>query len=184
MSDEAGPRRLGRMPDWNLVDRSHVLAALEEYDRLGDREFLARYRFGRAKASSLWHRGQEYDSKAILGYAYLRATGRAAGRDDFQGEDANARLLEGLGFDVVVDQDALEQEERLQQARAASAPTGSSTRTAPAAKAAATKAPAARKAAARKPAAPKRTKPAEREVKLCPTCYMALPATGICDYCA
>jgi hypothetical protein len=163
------------MPDWNLVDRSHVLAAIAEYDRLGPREFLARYRFGRAKASTLWHGGQEYDSKAILGYAYLGATGRAATRDDFEGENANARLLKSLGFDVVVDEEALEQEERLSQTRAAEGTTRSTpaTRTAK-------KAPAARKAAAKKPA---RVKPAEREVKVCPTCYMALPATGVCDTC-
>ena len=167
------------MPDWNLVDRSHVLAAIEECNRLGDREFLARYRFGRAKASSLWHGGQEYDSKAILGNAYLRATGRAAARDEFQGESANADLLKRLGFDVVVDQDALEQEERLEQTRAARTPADSTPRGASPAKT-----PAPRKTATKKPAAPKRTKPAEREVKLCPTCYMALPATGICDFCA
>ena len=62
------------MPDWNLVTRQHVLAAIAECDQLGSREFLQRYHFGRAPAYTLWHGGQEYDSKAILGVAYLHAT--------------------------------------------------------------------------------------------------------------
>jgi hypothetical protein len=34
------------------------------------------------------------------------------------------------------------------------------------------------------PAAKRPTKPADRPVAICPNCFMALPATGICDYCA
>ncbi len=37
--------------------------------------------------------------------------------------------------------------------------------------------------AAAKPS-PRPTKPADRPVTICPTCFMALPATGVCDYCA
>ncbi|WP_139978146.1 hypothetical protein [Nocardioides litoris] len=33
------------------------------------------------------------------------------------------------------------------------------------------------------PAAPKRVAPIDRPVAICPTCFMALPATGICDNC-
>jgi hypothetical protein len=163
------------MPDWTLLNRSHVLAAIAECDRLGSREFLSRYSFGRSRAYAMWHGGQEYDTKAILGVAYLRATGKAATRDEFRGGLSGAvRVLETLGFDVVVDEEELEQEERREQARPviATAPTGAASR--PASK----RAPAARKAA--KPA---RVKPADAPVKVCPTCYTALPATGICDYC-
>lgn len=145
------------MPDWNLVDRSHVLAAIEECDRLGSREFLGRYRFGRSKAYTLWHAGQEYDSKAILGVAYLHATGRAATREEFRGgENGAAKVLVDLGFDVVVDEEAVEREDR------------QSTATAKPAVAARTKA---------------RSAAAEPAVRLCPSCHVAVPASGVCDFC-
>ena len=87
------------MPDWTLVNRSHVLAALAEHDRLGSREFLSRYSFGRSRAYTLWHNGQEYDSKAILGVAYLHATGTAATRDEFRGGLSGASAgLARVGF--------------------------------------------------------------------------------------
>ncbi|MGZ5418287.1 MAG: hypothetical protein ACXWDI_14010 [Nocardioides sp.] len=162
------------MPDWTLVNRAHVLAALDEFDRLGSREFMSRYSFGRSAAYTLWHGGQEYDPTAILGVAYLHATGRAATRDEFRGGLSGAvRVLEGLGFDIVVDDEELEHEERRLQARPVSTPaatgTGSST-------------PAAKKPA-RAPAKTARAKPVEVPVKICPNCYTALPATGVCDYC-
>jgi hypothetical protein len=172
------------VPDWSRVDRSHVLAAIAECDRLGSREFLARYHFGRAKASTVWHRGQEYDSKAILGLALLHATGRPATKDDFVGgEGAASRLLSGLGFDVVVDEEALEAEEQALAARALGAEPAT-VQTAPAAPRTAR-----RSAVAKKPAAPKPVKKVARPnlvdqpANLCPTCFMALPLTGVCDTC-
>ena len=99
------------MPDWNLVTRQHVLAAIAECDQLGSREFLQRYHFGRAPAYTLWHGGQEYDSKAILGVAYLHATGRAATSDEFSGgKDGAAKVLAECGFDIVVDEELAAQE--------------------------------------------------------------------------
>lgn len=138
------------MPDWNLVSRSHVLAAMKEYDNLGSREFLRRYGFGRATAYTLWHQGQEYDPQAILGVALLHATGTAARTDELSGgTDDWARVLTDLGFDVVVDEEALaaEKPRRVTPAKP-------------------------------KPAAARDTAP-----KVCPTCHMALPASGVCDFC-
>jgi hypothetical protein len=157
------------MPDWNLVTRAHVLAAIQECDRVGSRDFLQRYKFGRAGSSSLWHGGQEYDSNAILGVAYLRASGMAPTKDDFAGgKDGAAKVLLDLGFDVVVTED------------------DPVTTTKPAARSAAKSAgtPAAKAPAPRKvtSARTRRTAP-EPAVKLCPTCHMALPATGVCDFC-
>ena len=138
------------MPDWNLVSRSHVLAAMKECDNLGSREFLRRYGFGRATAYTLWHQGQEYDSKAILGVALLHATGTAARSDEFSGgKDGAAKVLTDLGFDVVVDEEALAAEK-----------------------------PRRAKTVKPKPAAARDTPP-----KVCPTCHMALPASGVCDFC-
>jgi hypothetical protein len=137
------------MPDWNLVTRQHVLAAIAECDQLGSREFLQRYHFGRAPAYTLWHGGQEYDSKAILGVAYLHATGRAATSDEFSGgKDGAAMVLAERGFDIVVDEELAAQEAPRRVAPARS-----------------------------------RRSVAEPQVKICPRCFMALPATGVCDNC-
>jgi len=137
------------MPDWDLVTRSHVLAAMEEHDRLGSREYLRRYGFGRARSYVVWHRGQEYASKAILGVAYLHATGKPATSKEFtDGEQGAANVLTGLGFDVVAE------EEPVATTRRAPRPTP-------------------------KPAG----KRAEPVLRVCPRCFTALPATGVCDYC-
>jgi hypothetical protein len=144
----AQPITVGSMPDWNLVDRSHVLAAMEEHDRLGSREFLRRYGFRQARAYVVWRNGHEYASKAILGVAYLHATGHAATSDEFSGgEEGAAKVLTGLGFDVVAEEQ-----------------------------------PAAPKRASR--AKPKSSpRKAEPTVQVCPRCFTAVPATGVCDYC-
>ena len=159
------PSYLVPMPDWSLVGKQHVLAAIAECDRVGARDFLQRYRFGRARASTVWHRGQEYDSKAILGVAYLHATGRAATADEFAGgEEGAVEVLTGLGFDVVVDEEALAAESKPRVRKASVTRSARGTKPAAAAK-------------------PRRTPKPEKRVKVCPTCYMALPATGICDNC-
>ncbi len=51
---------------------------MAECDRLGSRDFLARYHFGRGHAWTMWDHGNEYDPSAILGVADAHATGRAA----------------------------------------------------------------------------------------------------------
>jgi hypothetical protein len=135
------------MPDWNQVDRSHVMAAMAEYDSLGHREFLRRYGLRRSVACTLWHRGQEYDGPAVLGAAYLHATGAPVA--SAVGHDGAARVLGELGFDVVVDEEQAPAP-RTRRTPAAAKPRKSST------------APA---------------------LKVCPTCHMALPASGVCDFC-
>jgi len=161
------------MPDWSRVRPEHVRSAIAEHDRLGDREFAARYRFGHAKASTLWHGGREYDPKSIAGLAYLHATGQVvAGKELLEASsEGTARALSDLGFDVVVDEDAMSQ-----------LPVHVATPAAPAARRSA----APRTATAPRKAAAPRAKPRAAEPpapKICPTCYMALPATGICDNC-
>ncbi|MGN6130191.1 MAG: hypothetical protein ACTHOK_07600 [Nocardioidaceae bacterium] len=138
------------MPDWDVVDRSHVLAAIAECDRLGSREFLRRHGFGRARGYMLWQGGQEYDAPALLGAAYQFATGRAAGPELFaDGEDDAARTLQLMGFDVVEQEQPVASPKR---ARKAAPPKVRKTVTPPAA-------------------------------RICPTCHMALPASGVCDFC-
>jgi hypothetical protein len=137
------------MLDWTLVRAPHVKAALEEYDRLGAKDFVARYGSRRSRLYTLWHHGNEYDPPAVLGAACLRATGRAPTPEDLAGgEHEAAKVLNDLGFDVV----ALEQPVATRP-RAAAAPP--------------------RKRAAKPVAAP----------RLCPRCHVAVPASGICDFC-
>jgi len=136
------------MPQWSAVTRSHVLAAIAEYDQLGSTEFLRRHGFRRAHSYMLWHNGQEYDSKAILGVAYLHATGRPATWDEFSGgKDGAAKVLRERGFDVVAQESVAT--------------------------------PRSRKTAASKG----KTAPAPTSVNVCPGCNMAVPASGVCDYC-
>ena len=86
---------------WDPVQPDHVRQAAAEYDRLGQHEFLARHRFGRATAYLLILNGKSYDSKAILGVAYQYATGRPLGPHDFSGGvQGAAGVLRALGFEI------------------------------------------------------------------------------------
>lgn len=138
------------MPEWRLVDRSHVLRTLAEYDSLGDREFLRRYGFRRSVACTLWHGGREYDARSVLGVASMHATGTPVTAAELSGTDDAAKVLGSLGFDVVVDEEAVAGERPRRSV-------------------------------------PKRRRPGAETstaaVKICPTCHMALPASGVCDFC-
>jgi hypothetical protein len=89
------------MPLFAEVTRAHVLSALEEYDRLGDDEFLTHYSFKRAPSYLVIHDEKSYDSKAILGAAQGYATGTPATWEQFSGgQQGAAKYLGDLGFDV------------------------------------------------------------------------------------
>lgn len=96
-----------------LVDitREAVLAAVAEYDELGQVQFLSRYGFDRARLYVLVHDGKPYDSKAIVGAAhgFLPGQGPLAARQFSGGEATVGRLLRPLGFIVQVG-DALTQD--------------------------------------------------------------------------
>jgi hypothetical protein len=86
---------------WSPVTQADVVRAIEEYDRLGQEQFLAEHGFGRATAYLLIHRGRSYDSKAILGVAYKFATGVHIGAHGFSGGIYGAAgVLRKLGFEV------------------------------------------------------------------------------------
>jgi hypothetical protein len=89
------------MTSWTRVSRADVIGAMEEYDRLGQDQFLAEYGFGRATAYLLIYSGRSYDSKAILGVAYRLATGLRLSSHDFSGGMSGAaRVLRKLDFEV------------------------------------------------------------------------------------
>lgn len=144
---------------FSSVTRQHVLQALAEYDARGGAEFLEVYGFGPSGDYTLIHEGLSYDSRAVLGVAHRFATGRLATSDDFSSDMQGAvAILRKRGFEVT-EPPAARRPTVVRSPRAPRAP-----RT--------TRSPAARAAAARD------TPPA-----ICPTCSMALPATGVCDDC-
>lgn len=94
------------MPLSAIRDRSSVLRAIEELDRLGRDGFLAKYGFGHARAYELVFDGRRYDSKAILGAAHGFARpdlGPLTAADFTGGRNTVMKTLEGLGFEVQVD---------------------------------------------------------------------------------
>ncbi|WP_372595552.1 hypothetical protein [Actinotalea sp.] len=146
------------MATFSSVKQQHVLQAIGEYDSRGSAEFLALYGFEPTPGYPLVHEGREYDSMAILGVAHRYATGRLAPPAEFhEGPQGAAALLRKRGFEVVGPTVA----PAPTRARATRAPRATVPRT-----------PAVRAAAAR-----------EYVPAICPTCSMALPATGRCDNC-
>jgi hypothetical protein len=148
---------------FSAVTRQHVLTALAEYDDRGADAFLGVYGFERNPASTILHEGRSYDSQAVLGVAHRYATGRLAMADEFAGgKVSTAVILRKRGFEV----------------------TDPSAPAAPARATRAAKAPRVPK----EPKAPRatttrRAAEEERPAPVCPTCFMTLPATGICDTC-
>jgi hypothetical protein len=89
-----------------IRDRSAVLQAIDEFDRIGRDEFLEKYGFGPARAYELVFNGRRYDSKAILGAAHGYARpdlGPMTAADFTGGRNTVMKTLEGLGFEVQVD---------------------------------------------------------------------------------
>lgn len=85
-----------------MTDPQAVLQALAEFDRLRRDEFLAKFGFGKSRKYFVFHDGNYYDSKAIVGAAHGYQTGKPLGPKDFSGGERTVmRLLHGLGFEVV-----------------------------------------------------------------------------------
>ena len=73
--------------------------ALDEFDEIGQDEFLKKYKFGKARTSWLIRNGQRYDSKAIIGVAYGLVTNRHLKPIDFHGGNPVLIELWKLGFE-------------------------------------------------------------------------------------
>lgn len=142
------------MATFSSLTQQHVLDTLTEHDELGAEAFMAALGFTTSPDAQITHEGRSYDARAILAVAHRRATGRLATPEEFRSSLAQAlTILRSRGFDVT-------------------GPTAATKR-----------APAAR--ATRTPSAPAMRKPAadDRPVTVCPTCFVVLPATGVCDEC-
>lgn len=132
---------------------------MAEHDTRGAEDFLGVYGYTETSGSTFEHEGRRYPSLAVVGVAHRFATGRLPSADEFHGGDqAVEALLRRRGFELPE-------------------PAGAARAAAPAR--ARSAAPRARTATSVKP----RVVPREEVITLCPTCSMALPATGRCDYC-
>jgi hypothetical protein len=60
---------------WSEVTAEYVRMAIAECGKLGHIKFRSEYGFGEARVYDLVYAGQRYDSKAILGVAYIFANG-------------------------------------------------------------------------------------------------------------
>jgi hypothetical protein len=89
------------MVAWDRVNRSDVVRAIAEYDRLGPRRFFAEHGFGPTTTYDLLWEERRYPPKAILGTAYELATGQRLGTGEFEGGKSGAVAVLGrLGFTV------------------------------------------------------------------------------------
>ncbi len=149
----------------NSIDRDHVLTAIETWDAAGG----ANYMLVRGGVSThvLLHLGREYDAAAIAGIAHGLATGRTLTPADIPGGSAGAsKALTRLGFEI---RDESPPTERVPGTR--SSTRSSTSRTRP--------------TAGRNTGTPRPTRVAasDKPDTLCPRCFIAVPATGICDNC-
>lgn len=147
----------------NSIDRDHVLTAIETWDTAGGGNYMLVR--GGVSTHVLLHLGREYDAAAIAGIAHGLATGRTLSPADIPGGSEGAgKALTRLGFDIRDD----------------SPPGASKTRPTP------TRASAPRRTApVRNTGTPRPTRVAasDKPDVLCPRCFIAVPATGICDTC-
>jgi hypothetical protein len=143
---------------FSSVTQQHILQALAEYDARGGEQFLDVYGFAPSDDYPLLHEGRSYDSRAVLGVAHRFATGRLATPQEVEsGFHGAVTILRRRGFTVSEPSSPTRPRASATTPRASSA-----SRTAP-------------RAVSTAP---------ERTPAICPTCSMALPATGICDNCS
>jgi len=83
---------------WPAVTAEHVRRAIAECDELWHPDFRRKYKYGEALVYDLVYEGRRYDSKAILGVAYLLANGVRP--SSYSGGETVVRRLRRLGFTV------------------------------------------------------------------------------------
>lgn len=87
-----------------LTDPKAVIAAMDEYDELGQDAFLERYGYGRSRRYLLRHDGREYDIKAIVGVAFGKqfpGRGPLAQSELTSGLRTTVPKIRELGFEVI-----------------------------------------------------------------------------------
>jgi 5-methylcytosine-specific restriction enzyme B len=84
----------------DLTDRAAVMAAMDEFDRMGRDAFLSSYGFGPSSKFVLVRGDREYDSKAILGAAHKHQLGVTLKSGDFNGGAPVLAKARELGIEV------------------------------------------------------------------------------------
>lgn len=156
------------MQNYALVTRIHVLTAIKIHDQQGAEAFLEAHGLESRGDLVLVERGKRYDFRALLAFAHGKATGTTPPAA-LIGEE-RAKVLTDLGFTVA----SAAELDRPTPVRGATRVPGSP-RT-PRTTTPRTPRPS-RAAAPKTPAKP------EPEIKLCPSCFTQLPASGQCDFC-
>lgn len=155
------------MVDFRPVTRDHVLTAIEQYDAATG-EVLVALVSQSDSTHVLRHEGRQYDAKVVAGLAYMSATRGAASPDElFTGRHNAGQVLPDLGFDLTLPPPPPPPEPRPRR----SAPPATRPRST------------ASGVRSSVPLTAKRPVREEPVAKICPTCFLALPATGICDNC-
>lgn len=146
----------------NSIDRDHVLTAIETWDAAGGGNYMLVR--GGVSTHVLMHHGREYDAAAIAGIAHGLATGRTLTPADIPGGSEGAsKALTRLGFEIRND-----------------SPPGAKQKHTPVKRASAPRA----RARSATPSTPRpRVAASDKPDTLCPRCFIAVPATGICDTC-
>lgn len=157
------------MHNYALVTRIHVLTAIKIHDQRGGEEFLAEHGLEERGDLVLIERGKRYDYRALLAFAHGKATGTTPEAADI-GED-RVKVLTDLGFTVA----SASEIDRPTPVRGATRVPGSPRTAAP--RTTTPRTPRPSRAAPKAPAKP------EPEIKLCPSCFTQLPASGQCDFC-
>src|SRR4051794_37651503 len=86
----------------DLSDPAAVVAALDEFDRIGRTAFLEKYGFGPARRYLVRRNGALYDSKAIAAAAHSHQFGEPLANHELYGGVTSAvPKLRTLGFEVV-----------------------------------------------------------------------------------
>ena len=151
----------------NSIARDHVLTAIETWDVAGGSLYLTVS--GSTSTHVLCHLGREYDAAAIAGIAHGLATGRTLSAAEIPGGPAAAaKALTRLGFEV--------RDDSPPSTRPATRRTPTKSRATDSTRTARTP--------STRPAPKPRVAASDKVYETCPNCFLALPATGVCDNCA
>jgi hypothetical protein len=91
------------VPNFGLVTRIHVLTAIRTSDEVGAADFLSGYGIEGPAERLVVERGRRYDPRALLAFAYEKATGTRLSPGDVPADAAG--VLERLDFRVVSAED-------------------------------------------------------------------------------
>ena len=87
---------------FSVTSPNAVLSAIDEFDLIGRDAFLKKYGYRKAVSYLLTHKGNDYDSKAIIGVAfgYQYRTLQLANDEFSGGKNTVEKALKRIGFEI------------------------------------------------------------------------------------